>query len=317
MDLKEELVTLRQRTPKAPSRYFRTQSMNQHQIDLVLGILLVIPLLAVIFGVVGVPFTKAVYTSFTNKRIGMGETFVGLQNYIEIFRDGLFWIGIKNSFIYAFDSVVLKLVFGFCLALVLNEKLPLRNLWRAIILIPWAVPNLVATLTWRWMYSDTNGIINALLLKAGIIDYPIPWLASTSTAMFAVIVINVWKGIPFFTFSLLGGLQGIDAQLYEAAAIDGANWWQQIRHVVIPSLSGIIIISSLLSTIWTFNDFQTIYIATGGGPAHATTIIPTLTYERAFWNLEIGKGIAISTAAAPLFIGLIMLATRYFLRRDE
>src|SRR5690606_13835497 len=193
----------------------------------------------------------------------------------------------------------------------------LRNLWRAIILIPWAVPHLVSALTWRWMYSDTNGILNALLLRAGLIDYPVPWLGSADTAMMAVILINVWKGIPFFTFSILGGLQGIDGHLYEAAAIDGANWWQQIRHIVIPSVTGVVIIATLLSTIWTFNDFQTIFIATGGGPAHATTIIPVLTYERAFWNLELGRGIAYSTAAAPLFIGLILLATRFCMRRDN
>nr|MBO2486268.1 sugar ABC transporter permease [Bacillota bacterium] len=299
----------------SPSALHRGPS--QRPVDLITGLLMVAPLLVVIVGVMGAPLLQAVSLSLTDKRIGLPGTFVGWGNYGRLVHDPLFWLAVRNSFLFAFGAVALKLLAGFGLALVLNEELPWRGLWRAIILIPWAVPELVAALTWRWMYSDTNGIINALLLRAGLIEFPVPWLGSPQTALAAVVLINVWKGVPFFTFSLLGGLQVIDAELYEAAAIDGAGWASQVRHIVLPALAPVMVIASLLSTIWTFNDFTTIFVTTGGGPAYATTTVPILTYEKAFWNLELGYAVATSLAAAPVFIGLIVLATRLFAGRER
>lgn len=277
--------------------------------DAWLAILLLLPLMFTIFGVIGVPFMHAIVQSFTDKRVGFPGHFVWLQNYRELLRDPVFWIAVRNSALYAVIAVAVKLVAGFVMALVLDKPLSGRSLWRALILLPWAIPALVAALTWRWMYSDTNGVINSILLRSGLIDYPIPWLAAPSTALISVIMVNVWKGVPFFTFTLLGGLQGIDRQLYEAAAIDGATGWQQTRHVTIPGVFPVALTATLLSLIWTFNDFQTVFVMTGGGPGHATTIVATLTYEYAFWNLELGKAVAVSVAVAPVFvIGILALS---------
>lgn len=217
--------------------------------DTWLAILLLVPLVVTIFGVIGLPFVNAILQSFTDKRVGLPGHFVGLLNYRELVRDPAFWIAVRNSAAYAVVAVALKLIAGFAMALVLDKPLPGRPLWRALILLPWAIPALVAALTWRWMYSDTNGVINSILIRLGLINHPIPWLAALSIALISVIMVNVWKGVPFFTFTLLGGLQSIDRQLYEAAAIDGATGWQQTRHVTIPGILPVTLTATLLSLI--------------------------------------------------------------------
>jgi multiple sugar transport system permease protein len=199
---------------------------------------------------------------------------------------------------------------------VVNEKFFGRGLLRAILLVPWALSGMVSAITWRWMYDDTYGIINAVLLRWHVIDAPIAWTSDPHIALLSVIIVNIWKGLPFFIFSLLGGLQTIDGQMYEAATIDGAGKWRQFVAITIPSISPVIAITMLLSSIWTFNSFEIVYLITGGGPLHASAVISTYTYEVAFLQNKMGQSLAVAGSIIPLLVLLIVVSMRK-LNKDE
>ncbi|WP_248924353.1 carbohydrate ABC transporter permease [Paenibacillus hamazuiensis] len=278
--------------------------------DRALGYALILPVAFVIFVVIGVPFVNAVYLSFTNKVVGMDPKFVGLDNYIHIFTDKEYWKVLKNTFIYTVSSVGFKLVIGIILAVVVNEPFFGRGFVRMALLIPWALSGMVVSITWRWMYDDTYGIINSLLMRWNLIDLPIPWTSGMSIALISVIIVNVWKGLPFFIFSLLGGLQTIDQQMYEAATIDGAGWLRQFFYITVPSIMPIISITVLLSTIWTFNNFESIWLITGGGPLHASAVVSTYTYEIAFQQNKMGQALAAAGSVIPILILMIVIYSR-------
>jgi multiple sugar transport system permease protein len=285
--------------------------------DRTLGYLLIAPAAVVIFGVVGFPFVNALLLSFTHKVVGSQAKFTGLGNYFEIFSDPEFWKVLKNTLIFTVTTVAFKLVFGLILAVVLNEKFFGRSVIRMLLLIPWALSGMVAAMTWKWMFDDTYGIINALLLGWGIVSAPVPWLSGVNMALISVIIVNIWRGVPFFMFSLLGGLQTIDKGMYEAARMDGAGPIKQFFFITVPSIMPVILISTLLSTIWTFNDFENIYLITGGGPLHASAVISTYTYEVAFMQNDFGKATAVAASIIPLLILLIFFSTRKMDRDDE
>ena len=282
-----------------------------------LGLLLVAPVVVYLLLLQAYPFVSAVMTSLTDKRIGSEGAFIGLQNYVELFQDSLFQRAVRNSLVFTFGSIALKLFLGVIMALVLNQGLRGTNLWRALLFLPWTIPTIAAVLTWSWMYSSTGGVINSVLLRAVLISRPIDWLGTPANAMLSVIIANVWRGAPFFGISLLGALQSISHDLYEVAEIDGANTWQRFVYITVPSIRDVALLVTLVSTIWTLNDFQIIWVLTRGGPANSTQVFSTLTYTSAFLNLELGRGIAISMASVPLLALLIGLVTRSVLRRNE
>jgi multiple sugar transport system permease protein len=196
------------------------------------------------------------------------------------------------------------------MALVLNEDIKARSLFRALLILPWTIPTLISVYTWQWMYSDVGGALNYILMSLGIIKQQVGWLAVPWLAMTAVIVVNVWRGVPFLGISILAGLQTIDGSLYEAAKIDGANMFKQFWYITIPSVKNVVILASIVTTIWTLSDFEIIWLLTHGGPSNATQVISTLSYTYGFLNLYLGKAIAISIFAFPPLILLVHYITK-------
>jgi multiple sugar transport system permease protein len=234
-----------------------------------------------------------------SKFLGFGERFVGFGNLDNVLSDPTFGTSLWVTVEWTVFSVIGQMVVGFVLALLLTARYPGVWLFRAILLLPWAVPNFIAALTWTWMYSDRFGIISNLLVKSGILQQPILWLADRNWALIAVIVVNIWKNYPFVMLMLLAGLQAIPAELYEAAKVDGASVWQRLRHVTWPMVLPVVLIVLLLRLIHTFNTFELIFLMTEGGPGTQTKILTIDAYIRAFRLGNLGQG---STVGLILFV---------------
>ena len=280
-----------------------------------LGFLFVLPIVVLVLALVAYPFCYAIYLSMTRKFVGMAPEFVGLENYIRLASDGFFQRAVWNSVIFTFGSVIFKLVLGMAMALVLTSKIRFRNLFTGILLIPWVAPTVVTALNFLWIYDGSLGVLNYVLVKVlGILPQSVGWLSEAGTAMAAVIFVNIWRGFPFFGISFLAGMKAIPGELYEAAAVDGANAFQRFIHVTLPGLRNIAIIVVLLSTIWTFNDFAIVYILTKGGPGGATMVLPVFTYELAFGAQRLGDAIAVALYMLPPLAIVIIVLARYMRR---
>ena len=283
-----------------------------------LGYTLILPLLLVMVGLLAYPVVSALLISFQDKMLGQPGKYIGLDNYSELlFRDRRFRIVVRNSFVFTFGSILGKLILGMGMAVLLNQRIKARNMFRGWLLLPWVAPTFVTALTWRWMFDGTSGVINFMLLKLGLLEVPVAWLGNGATALLAVIATNIWHGFPFFGVSLLAGMQAIPAELYEAAEVDGASPWQKFRHITIPGVRTVLIIVTMLSTIWTFNDFQIVYIMTGGGPAFATQLFATYSYYVGFSGSRLGYAVAISTVLTPALIVMILALSPLILRGER
>lgn len=281
-----------------------------------LAMMLIAPVLLYLLFVMLIPFLWALYTSLTNKMVGTEGVFVGLKNYIDLTKDSLFLKSIKNTLIFTSIAVVLKVVIGMVMALILNENFKSRNLFRALLMLPWTIPTLVSVFAWQWIFSDVGGVLNFLLVHLGVIKQQIGWLSAPAIAMFSVILVNVWRGIPFLGISILSGLQTIDVAMYEAAKIDGANVLQRFLYVTLPSVRDVVILASIVTTIWTLSDFEIIWLLTRGGPSNGTQVISTLSYTYGFLNLYLGKAIAISVFSFPPLIALVHFMTKKTLESE-
>jgi multiple sugar transport system permease protein len=282
------------------------------------GYVLLAPAALLMIVLVGVPFLRALWLSFHKKLLGAEEApWIGAQNYSALLGDPTFWQAVANTFIFTIGSIGSKLVLGIVIALVLNETLPLRGLWRSIVMLPYAMPTLVSVLVWKWMYNDVAGVLNYLAGQAKLTDHPILWLGDPHIALPAVIAVNVWRGFPFFVITILAGLQTVPQELYDAAKVDGAGVWARFRQVTVPGVLPVVAVTTLFSTILTFNDFSIIWILTQGGPGNATQVLATLTYKISIPGLELGKGVAVSVLMLPILVGLIVLLNRFIARREE
>jgi multiple sugar transport system permease protein len=287
--------------------------------DAGLGWLFVLPLILFILGLMAYPFLSALYLSLTEKTLGQEPEFIGLANYVELLTDDPRFMRVAiNSLVYTIVAVLLKLVIGMAMALVLDEDIRWRGFWRGLLLVPWAMPTVVTALTWRWMFDGTFGVLNYMLLSANIVSAPVPWLSDRYFAMAAVILANVWRGFPFFGVSLLAGLQAIPREQYEAAEVDGANHWERFRFITVPGLMPIIIVTLMLSTIWTFNDFALPFIITRTGPNDATNIFGTYTFQLGFIGNRLGYAIAATAIMMPFLLALILyLAPKMWQEEQE
>ena len=282
------------------------------------GYALLMPAALLMVILVGVPFVRALWLSFHRKLLGADDApWIGAQNYSALLADAAFWQAVKNTFIFTSGSIGCKLVLGITIALVLNEALPLRGLWRSIVMLPYAMPTLVSVLVWKWMYNDVAGVLNYLASQAKLTDHPILWLGDPNVALPAVIAVNVWRGFPFFVITILAGLQTVPQELYDAAKVDGAGVWARFRQVTVPGILPVVAVTTLFSSILTFNDFSIIWILTQGGPGNATQVLSTLTYKISIPGLELGKGVAVSVLMLPILVGLIVLLNRFISRREE
>ena len=299
----------------APARWSRrTLALDQA----LFGYALLLPSGLLMVILVGVPFLRALWLSFHKKLLGAEDApWIGAQNYAALVSDPTFWQAVENTFIFTVASIVCKLALGVVIALILNETLPLRNLWRSIVMLPYAMPTLVSVLVWKWMYNDVAGVLNYLATQAKLTDHPILWLGDPHIALPSVIAVNVWRGFPFFVITILAGLQTVPQELYDAAKVDGAGVWARFRQVTVPGILPVIAVVTLFSSILTFNDFSIIWILTQGGPGNATQVLATLTYKISIPGLELGKGVAVSVLMLPILVGLIILLNRFIARREE
>lgn len=286
--------------------------------DAPLGYALVVPLLIVALGLLMYPIANAFSISLQDRVLGVGGPFIGLNNYIELLtEDRRFRTVVGNSFLFTFLSVSGKVVFGMIMALILNQRIRFRGMFRGWLLFPWVAPTFVTALTWRWMYDGTAGVINYILVSLGLVDQPIAWLGDSATAMGAVIATNIWRGFPFFGVALLAAMQAIPSDLYEAAEVDGASGLQKFINVTLPGVRTTLIVTCILSTIWTFNDFQIVFLMTGGGPAYATHLFATYAYKVGFEGSRIGYATAISFLLTPVLIVMIIALSPLIMRSEQ
>jgi multiple sugar transport system permease protein len=297
--------------------YPRGESWRQRfrKSEALTGYFLISPAVFLMLVLLAYPFALAVWISLTDRLLGEPGKFIGIANFLRLFHDTLFLQTVWNSFIYAVSTVALKMILGIVLALLLNQQMPFRNLIRGALLLPWIVPTSLSVLTWLWMFDSLFSVVNYILLGLGIISKKIPWLGDPFWAMISVVIVNTWRGLPFFAISFLAGLMAIPKELYEAAATDGARSYHKFWHITLPLLQPVIAVVVLFSTIWTFADFQIVYILTHGGPINATQIFATMAYDVALVAGRIGEGSAISLFLFPALLIVIIFMLKY-LRRD-
>lgn len=284
----------------------------------VLGVLMVAPAAIILLVLIAYPFLNSIYLSMTDRLIARSDTgvFIGLENYIKLLSDSIFLKTAENTVNFALTSVFFKLVFGMLMALVLDEITFLKNLFRGVMLLPWIVPTSLSALGWLWMFDSQFSVFNRLLLDFGIIQEKIIWLGKPDWAMFSVQLVNIWRGIPFFGISLLAGLQTIPKDLYEAAEIDGANYWNRFWKVTFPLLMPVTLVVTLFSIVQTFADFQIVYVLTRGGPVNSTHLFATLTHQTAIISGKLGEGAAISLFMFPVLLIAVVIQLRYLQNRD-
>ncbi len=275
-----------------------------------LGIILILPSLILFVGLLLYPLGYGIYISFFSKHLLSKDlAFIGLKNYIWLFRNPDFWQALWHSVLWAGSTVSLQVILGTAVALLLHQPYKGRSIARGLVLFPYMIPIVSVVLIWMLMYSALYGVINHLLLKLGLIDSAIAWLSSPRSAMVSVVLVGLWKFFPFVVITLLARLQIIPLDLYEAARIDGATAWDQFWDITIPQLRDILFIVVLLRTIWMFNNFDVIFLLTGGGPLRATMTLPVMVYEQAFESYMMGRG---SSIAVLMFVLLIIIMTIYF-----
>ncbi|MCC6204295.1 MAG: sugar ABC transporter permease [Hyphomicrobiales bacterium] len=254
------------------------------------------------------PLGLGVWLGFTDTRVGRPGIFIGLENYEYLWEDSVFWLSVFNTVLYTTVASVLKFVLGLWLALLLNENLPFKSFFRAIVLLPWVVPTVLSAIAFWWIYDSQFSIISWALIEMGIIDSRINFLGDPNNARASVIAANVWRGIPFVAITLLAGLQTIPQSLYEAATLDGASRWKLFRYVTLPLLTPIIAITMTFSVLFTFTDFQLIYVLTRGGPVNATHLMATLSFQRGISGGLLGEGAAIAVAMIPFLLAAILFS---------
>jgi multiple sugar transport system permease protein len=276
---------------------------------------LVIPVLALILGLVAYPFFFAIWVSFTDRVIGGVGTFVGLANFEYLSRNATFAAAVSNTVFLVMVTGILKLGIGLGLALLVNQALPGRGIFRSFLMLPWAMPAFVAFLTWRVLYQPVGGGINLVLTQTGIYPHVIDWLGQRPTAMPSVILASTWRGFPFWFISILAALQSIPKELYEAARVDGANAWQRFWMVTVPGIRQVVLVTALLSSIWTANAFEHVWLLTQGGPSDATMVFPVLAYF-GMQTQRIGEAAAVSVSMMPALI-LLLLAVTAVMQRDD
>jgi multiple sugar transport system permease protein len=259
-------------------------------------------------------FSESLYTtSFLNPR----PEYIGLETYQTMLAGTDFWQILRNSLVWTLVVVLFQNLIGMAVAVLLNENLPGRGLMRAIVLLPWVLPGVIGALLWRFMYDPQLGLINSILISLNLTDQKTAWLATTSTAMPAVILAAVWKGFPFSTVIYLAALQGVDHEQIEAAHIDGASAWQRFMRIVIPSITHVIRLNLLLTTIFTFNYFDMVWVTTKGGPLNATHIFPTIIYELGFGEFRFGEAAAYGVMAVLVLSVFALLYLREVRRSGQ
>jgi multiple sugar transport system permease protein len=273
-----------------------------------LGFLFMLPAAALLLVFLSYPLGLGTWLGFTDAKIGRPGAWVGLGNYIYLFDDQVARLALFNTVFYTSVATVVKFALGLWLALLLNKNLPFKSFVRAVILLPYIVPTALSALAFWWIYDTQFSVVSWALTRMGLIDHYIDFLGDPWLARGSVIVANVWRGIPFIAICLLAGLQTISPSYYEAAVLDGATPWQMFRYITLPLLTPIIAVVMTFSILFTFTDFQLIYVLTRGGPLNATHLMATLAFQRAIPGGSLGEGAALATAMVPFLLAAILFS---------
>jgi multiple sugar transport system permease protein len=276
-----------------------------------LAFALLLPTMVLLGLFIAYPFVKGVELSVTDAKVGVPGNFVGMQNFVVLLNDSIFRVAVWNTVVYTAVTTVFKLALGLWLALLLNRNFKGKAFTRAFI-----IPTVLSTFAWKWMFDPTFSVINWTLFRLGLISGRINWLGDPNLALISVIIVNIWRGVPFYAISLLAGLQTISPELHDAAAIDGARPWQRFWYVTWPLLLPVTMVVVLFSVIQTFADFQLVYVLTGGGPANATQLFATYAYQIGVGTGLLSEGAAISLAMFPVLLVVVIVQLLY-IRRVE
>ena len=278
----------------------------------VFGYGLILPALLLIVCLVAYPFSMAIYFSLSDYWVGSPGSFIGLRNFQEILRWDLFQRAVFNSFVFTSIAVAFKIVLGVWLAMLLFRTFKFKRLIRGAVLLPWVIPTALSTLAWLWMFDSLYSVVNWTAIRLGLIAPPGPnWLGMAEYAMAAVIAVNVWRGLPFFAIIVLAGLVSIPREYYEAAEVDGASSWGRFRHVTLPLLKPVLAVVILFSTIFTFADFNIVWVLTRGGPVNTTHLFATLAYQQGLMGGNLGQGAAVSLFLFPVLAAVVFMQLRY------
>ncbi|MGE5850869.1 MAG: carbohydrate ABC transporter permease [Candidatus Methylomirabilota bacterium] len=281
-----------------------------------LAFVLLAPTVVLLVVFIAYPFIMGIWLSLSSTSVGNIGQFVGIRNFVKAWNDSIFQTTLRNTFVYTFWATILKLSLGMWLALLLNRHFRGKRLVRASMLLPFIIPTVLSTFAWRWMFDPTFSVLNWLLFRAGVITTKLPFLSDGTYALWCAIVVNTWRGMPFFAITLLAGLQTINPDLHEAASLDGADGWRRFWNVTLPLIKPVMIVVVVFSIIQTFSDFQLIYVLTGGGPANSTHLLATYAYQLGVMAGLLGEGAAISLFMFPVLFVVVWIQLRY-LRRME
>ena len=274
----------------------------------VLGLLFMLPAAALLLVFLTYPLGLGTWLGFTDAKVGRAGQWVGLDNFEYLLGDEVARLALFNTLFYTVVASIVKFVLGLWLALLLNKNIPLKSFFRAVVLLPFIVPTALSAIAFWWIYDAQFSILSWALVKMGLIDRYIDFLGDPWLARFSTIAANVWRGVPFVAICLLAGLQTISPSLYEAAALDGATPWQRFRYVTLPLLTPIIAVVMTFSVLFTFTDFQLIYVLTRGGPLNSTHLMATLSFQRAISGGSLGEGAALATAMVPFLLAAILFS---------
>jgi multiple sugar transport system permease protein len=273
-----------------------------------LGMLFMLPAALLLIVFLTYPLGLGTWLGFTDAKVGRAGEWIGLENYEFLWGDSVVRLALFNTLLYTIVASIFKFFLGLWLAILLNRNIRFKTFFRAVILLPYIVPTALSAIAFWWIYDSQFSIISWLLVKMGLIDHYIDFLGDPWNARWSVIAANVWRGVPFVAITLLAGLQTISPSYYEASAIDGATPWQQFRHVTLPLLTPIIAVVMTFSVLFTFTDFQLIYVITRGGPLNATHLMATLAFQRAINGGALGEGAAIAITMVPFLLACIMFS---------
>jgi multiple sugar transport system permease protein len=301
------------RAPRQESLLKRIHLFFQR--EQVMGYTLIAPAFLLLAVLVAWPFFMALYFSLTDSWVGRPGSFIGLRNFWQLLHDGIFLQTLRNSFEFTFFAVIFKTGLGMALALLLFRTVKFKKWVRGAVLLPWVIPTALSTLGWWWMFDSLYSVVNWTLVNLGILDVGPNWLGTPHLAKTAVITVNVWRGIPFFAITILAGLVSIPSELYEAAKTDGAGSVAQFWYITLPMLKPVLAIVVLFSTIFTFSDFNIVYVLTRGGPINSTHLFATLANQIGLQSGKIGEGAAVSLFMFPILVMVVYFQLR-FIRKD-
>ena len=269
------------------------------------------PALVTLGAILALPILYSVWLSLTDAKLAAGSLqtpFVGFENYLHLLSDKVVGNALINTLYFAAVEVIGVTGLGLLTALLLNHPLARWSGFRVLLLLPWAVTPVANAVLWKWIYHSNYGILNTILLQLGLIDSNVTWLGDAFRALNMILIVDIWKSTPFIAILLLAALQGIPRSLYRAARMDGANTWQQFRHITLPSLKTALAIAVILQTIWSLRIFDLIFVLTKGGPADGTVVMNFLAYRVTFNFLKFGYGAAIANV---IFLTSLVLAVLY------